>query len=84
MAGAVHFLRGDFAAVDAAPRVEDVGQDEGNEQGDVGHDPEREQAGAAVGQGEGALQVAGGGVVGRIVIARHQQKGQDGEHGART
>ena len=79
--GGVSFLGGDGGGLQGAPGPDDVGEDEGDEEGDDGHGAHGEETGAAVGEGEGALEVGVGGVVGGIVEACAEEEGEHGEHG---
>lgn len=44
----VQFLAGELLAVDGVPGIDDVGEDEGHEEGDVEHGAEGELAAAGV------------------------------------
>lgn len=68
--------------VDAAPCVENVGKHKRNQDRHVGHYPQRKLAGTTVCQRKRALQVGGRGIIGSIVITRHQQQRQYREHSA--
>lgn len=48
-----------LAAVDGAPRIDDVSEDEGDEEADHRHRAQREVAGARVLDGERRLEVGG-------------------------
>ena len=71
-----------FLAVDGAPGVDDVGQDEGDEQRHPEHGAQRELAGAGVLDGQRRLQVGRGRIVGRAVPGGAEQQRQNGEYGA--
>lgn len=58
---------GELLAVDGAPSIDNVGEDEGDEQGDVEHGAEGELTGAGVLHGERRLQVGCRGVIGGVV-----------------
>ena len=80
----VCFFCGDGRTVQRPPGPGDVSQDEGDDEGDVGHGTQREEAGAAVGNGERALQGNGGGVIGGVVPASAEQQRQYYQHTADT
>lgn len=67
------FLRGDGLAIQRPPRPGDVGQDCRDDERDYSHGFERKDAGAAVGNGERALQRCHGGVIGGVVPAGTEQ-----------
>ena len=69
---AFHLLRVNLPVVYAAPGVEDVSQNKGDKDGNVGHGFERKLAGAAVGQCQRALQIYGRRIVGCMVITGYQ------------
>ncbi len=69
-------------AIDGSPRIDDVGEDKGDEQADPGHGAEGKLAGAGIGQGERRLQVGIGGIVGSVVPTDAEEQGKDGEHDA--
>lgn len=78
----VQFLYREALLVDGAPGIDDVGQHERDEQRGERHDLEREEAGAAVGQRERALQVERGRIVGRVVVSGAEEEREHGHHGA--
>ena len=73
---------GDFLAVYGAPTVDDVGEDEGHQEGDIEHGAEGELAAAGVLHGERTLEIGSGGVVGSVVPSSAEQQCKDGKHGA--
>ena len=68
--------------VDGTPAIDDVGEDEGNEEGDVEHGAQRELAAAGVADGERRLQVGGRWIVGCAIPPSAEQQRQHDEHGA--
>lgn len=68
--------------IHGVPAIGDVGQDDGDEEGDVEHRLEREQTAATVGNRQRALQVSVGGIVGRRVPSRDEEENEDDEHRA--
>ena len=77
-----HLFGRDFLQVQRTPGIADVGEDEGDENGDVAHDFEGEEARRAVFKCQGALQVGNGRVIGRVVPAGAEQEGGDRQDGA--
>ena len=75
-------MGGNGGGLQGAPGPDDVGEDEGDEEGDDGHGAHGEETGTAVGEGEGALEVGVGRVVGGIVEACAEEEGEHGEQGA--
>ena len=75
-----YFLLRDALAVDGAPRIDDVGEHEWDEEGNYRHGAERELATATVGEGERTLKVDVRRIVGGIVPAGYQQQNQHGKH----
>ena len=61
------FLFVQFLAVYLAPCDDNVGKDDGDEEANVGHRGEGKLTGAGVGDGQGGLEVSGGGIVGCVV-----------------
>ena len=76
----VHLAAIDAPKVDGPPGKEDVGEDEGDEEGDVAHHLEREGAGAAVLYRERALQVGQRRIIGRVVQSGAEQQGGNSQH----
>ena len=72
----------EFLLVDGTPAIDDVGEDEGNEEGDVEHGAQRELAAAGVADGERRLQVGGRWIVGGAIPPGAKQECQHDEHGA--
>ena len=72
----------EFLLVDGTPAIDDVGEDEGNEEGDVEHGAQRELAAAGVADGERRLQVGGRWIVGCAIPPGAEQERQHDEHGA--
>ena len=60
--------------VDGTPAIDDVGEDEGNEEGDVEHGAQRELAAAGVADGERRLQVGGRWIVGCAIPPGAEQQ----------
>ena len=75
-------MPGDFPPVHRAPCVSDVSHHERDKQGYPEHDQQREIAGGAVPDGQGALQVDVGGVIGRIVETGQEEDPHDHQDGA--
>ena len=75
-----HLIPINAAKVDRPPGKEDVGKDEGDEEGDVAHHLEREGAGAAVLDRERTLQVGQRGIIGRVVQSAAEQQGGNSQH----
>lgn len=76
----LHLIPINAPKVDRPPGKEDVGKDEGDEEGDVAHHLEREGAGAAVLYRERALQVGQRGIIGSVVQSGAEQESGDGQH----
>ena len=72
----------EFLLVDGTPAIDDVGEDEGNEEGDVEHGAQRKFAAAGVADGERRLQVGGRWIVGCAIPPGAEQECQHDEHGA--
>ena len=62
-----YFLLVELLLVDGIPRIDNVGDDEGNEDADHSHYAECELAAATVDNGERALEVGVGWIVGGVV-----------------
>lgn len=80
MSAFVHFLCIDLTIVDAAPGVEDVGDDKRNQDRNVSHGFQRKLAGTTVGKGERALYIRVRRIISCIVISGSKQQCQDGEY----
>ena len=76
------FFLVEFLLVDGTPAIDDVGEDEGNEEGDVEHGAQRELAAAGVADGERRLQVGGRWIVGSTIPSGAEQQCQHDEHSA--
>ena len=71
-------------AIHLPPHIDDVGQYERHENGNNGHDSERELAAAAVADGEARLQVGERGIEGRVVESHVDEQAQHHKHRACT
>ncbi len=80
----IYFVEGEGVAVDGAPGIDDVCEDEGDEERYVEHSAKGELAGRGVLHGERRLEVGCGGVVGGVVPSGEQEQDCDGDYHAET
>ena len=76
-----NFLPGDLPMVHGAPGEGDVGDHERDEEGDPEHHFQREVAGGAVPDGQGALEVGEGRIISRPVETSQEEDGHHHEDG---